>query len=245
MDEFREFPETTVKNAEVEVQDRGERPQNPVEAIGSALPEGGREPRASQGASLRGSAASRRPRNGGRCSVSAKLALEFLILTAARSGEVRGATWDEVDWKAGTWTIPAERMKAKAEHVVPLPDEAFEVLNAAMEAHGDEGLIFPARRRKVLHDKMLIQILQDHGIDATVHGFRSSFRDWAAEHGVERDIAEAALAHTVRNAVEAAYLRTDYLEKRREVMQAWAKHCEPTKGQLAIANKRRGEREAA
>ena len=93
--------------------------------------------------------------------------------------------------------------------------------------------------------KVLIQILQDHGIDATVHGFRSSFRDWAAETGVERDVAEAALAHTVRNAVEAAYLRTDYLEKRREVMQAWAAHCEPTKGQLAIANKRRGEREAA
>ena len=131
-------------------------------------------------------------------------------------------------------------MKAKAEHVVPLPDEAFEVLNAAMEAHGDEGLIFPARRRKVLHDKVLIQILQDHGIDATVHGFRSSFRDWAAETGVERDVAEAALAHTVRNAVEAAYLRTDYLEKRRAVMEAWAKHYEPTKGQLAIANKRRG-----
>ena len=184
-------------------------------------------------------------RNGGRGSTSAKLALEFLILTAARSGEVRGATWSEIDWKAGTWTIPAERMKAKAEHVVPLPDEAFEVLNAAMEAHGDDGLIFPARRRKVLHDKVLIQILQDHGMDATVHGFRSSFRDWAAENGVERDVAEAALAHTLKNAVEAAYLRTDYLEKRRAVMEAWAKHCEPTKGQLAIANKRRGEREAA
>ena len=82
-------------------------------------------------------------------------------------------------------------------------------------------------------------------MDATVHGFRSSFRDWAAEHGVERDIAEAALAHTVRNAVEAAYLRTDYLEKRRGVMAKWAAHCEPTKAHVAIAEKRRREREAA
>ena len=166
-------------------------------------------------------------RNARRGSTSAKLALEFAILTAARSGEARGASWNEIDWDAGTWTIPAERMKTKAEHVVPLPDDAFEVLNAALEAHGDEGLIFPARQGKVLQDTGLTRLLADNGIDATVHGFRSSFRDWAAETGVERDVAEAALAHTVRNAVEAAYLRTDYLEKRRAVMQAWAKHCLP------------------
>ena len=178
-------------------------------------------------------------RNAHRGSTSAKLALEFLILTAARSGEVRGATWSEIDWKAGTWTIPAERMKANAEHVVPLPDDAFEILNAAMEAHGNDGLIFPARQGKVLQDKMLINLLHENGMDATVHGFRSSFRDWAAEHGVERDIAEAALARTVRNAVEAAYLRTDYLEKRRGVMAKWAAHCEPTKAHVAIAEKRR------
>ena len=178
-------------------------------------------------------------RNAHRGSTSAKLALELLILTAARSGEVRGATWSEIDWQAGTWTIPAERMKANAEHVVPLPDDAFEILNAAAEAHGDEGLIFPARQGKVLQDKMLINLLHENGMDATVHGFRSSFRDWAAEHGVERDIAEAALAHTVRNAVEAAYLRTDYLEKRRGVMAKWAAHCEPTKAHVAIAEKRR------
>ena len=92
---------------------------------------------------------------------------------------------------------------------------------------------------------MLINLLHENGMDATVHGFRSSFRDWAAEHGVERDIAEAALAHTVRNAVEAAYLRTDYLEKRRGVMAKWAVHCEPTKAHVAIAEKRRREREAA
>ena len=184
-------------------------------------------------------------RNAPHGTVSAKLAFEFAILTAARSGEVRGATWSEIDWKAGTWTIPAERMKAKAEHVVPLPDDAFEILNAAMEAHGNEGLIFPARQGKVLQDKGLMRLLADNGIDATVHGFRSSFRDWAAEHGVERDVAEAALAHTVPNAVEAAYKRTKYLEKRREVMQAWAKHCEPTKAHVAIAEKRRREREAA
>jgi len=184
-------------------------------------------------------------RNARRGSVSAKLALEFTILTAARSGEVRGATWSEIDWKAGTWTIPAERMKAGVEHVVPLPDDAFEVLNAAVEAHGDEGLIFPARRRKVLQDKMLINLLHENGMDATVHGFRSSFRNWAAENGVERDVAEAALAHTLGNSTETSYKTTRYFEKRRAVMQAWAAHCEPTKGQLAIAAKRRGEREAA
>ena len=158
---------------------------------------------------------------------STKRALEFLILTAARSGEVRLATWNEIDWEAGTWTIPAERMKAKAEHVVPLPDDAFEILNAAVEAHGNEGLIFPSLRGKALSDNTLSKLLRENGVDAVPHGFRSSFRDWAAENDVERDVAEAALAHTVRNAVEAAYKRTKYLEKRREVMEAWAKHCEP------------------
>ena len=162
--------------------------------------------------------------------ISTKLAFEFLVLTAARSGEVRLATWGEIDRKAKTWTIPAERMKAKAEHVVPLSNAAFDVLEAVAEefGEGDDGeLIFPTVRGKAQSDNTISKLLRENGVDAVPHGFRSSFRDWAAEHGVERDIAEAALAHTVRNAVEAAYLRTDYLEKRRGVMERWAKHCEP------------------
>ena len=177
--------------------------------------------------------------------VSTRLAFEFAILTAARGGEARGAVWDEVDLDAATWTVPAKRMKAKAEHVVPLSNAAVAVLEAAAAEFGKEGVIFPSMQRKVMCDAALSNLAKAIGIAAVPHGFRSSFRNWCAENGVERDVAEAALAHSVGGSVELRYKTTRYFEKRREVMERWAAHCEPTKGQLAIAAKRRREREAA
>ena len=142
--------------------------------------------------------------------------------------------------QAATWTIPAERMKARREHVVPLTRPAMDILRLQAAEHGDDGLVFPSPRQgKPLSTAIFTRLLNDAEVNAVAHGFRSSFRDWAAERGVSRDIAEAALAHTVGNAVEQAYNRTTYLEQRREVMRDWARQCEPSKGQLALANRRR------
>ena len=141
-------------------------------------------------------------------SLSAKLAFRFTVLTAARSGEVRGATWDEIDLDAREWRIPGSRMKAGAEHRVPLSDAALAVLEQALQLRDKSGLIFPSPMRagKQLSDMTLTKILRDTGLAerATVHGFRSSFRDWCADTGKPREIAEAALAHTV-GGVEGAY----------------------------------------
>ena len=159
----------------------------------------------------------------------ARLALEAAILTAARSGEVRMATWPEIDLKARTWKIPASRMKAGREHVVPLSDSACRLF-AHMKAHRrpKSDLVFPGQARgKPLSDMTLTKALRDMGRTETVHGFRSTFRDWVAEQTTyPREVAEAALAHVNSNEVEAAYLRTDYRDKRRELMQAWADYCE-------------------
>jgi integrase len=154
--------------------------------------------------------------------------LEFLILTAVRSGEVRGICWSEVDMKAAIWTIPAERMKAKLPHRIPLSRQALDILATQREFH--EELVFPSPRDQVvLSDMVLTSFLRrvkasssTTGRIATAHGFRSSFRDWCSEQGHPRDLAERSLAHTVQNKVEAAYHRTDLLEQRRPMMQAWA-----------------------
>jgi integrase len=154
-------------------------------------------------------------------------ALEFAILTAARSGEVRGATWAEVDMHARTWTIPAGRMKAAKQHQVPLSDAAIAVL-AKMGKTRLNDFIFPgAKDDKPLSDMSLTAVLRRMGRrDLTVHGFRSTFRDWAAEQtNFSRDVAEMALAHAVGDKVEAAYRRGDLFEKRRRLMSAWARYC--------------------
>lgn len=148
-------------------------------------------------------------------------ALLFAILTAARSGEVRGATWDEIS--ADVWEIPADRMKAKRPHRVPLTAEALEVLTWARErSTGD--LVFPgARAGKPLSDMTLLKILKDAELPFTPHGFRSTFRDWTGDHTeFARETVEEALAHLVGNEVERAYRRSDALEKRRALMTAWA-----------------------
>ena len=154
---------------------------------------------------------------------ASRLALEFTILTAVRSGETRGATWSEIDLDAGLWTIPAERMKSGRVHRVPLSAEAIAVLKAASEKWGSQAdaPIFPNPYGRALSDMALTQILRGMKRAETVHGFRSSFRDWCAETGVSRELAERALAHSVRDATEAAYHRTDQLEQRKPLMAAW------------------------
>ena len=162
-------------------------------------------------------------------SQSAKLALRFLIFTASRSGEVRGALWREID--GDVWKIPGERMKAGVEHRVPLSASAQNVLEQARLLDDDAEFIFPSpvRRGRTLSNMTLTKVLRDTGLAelATVHGFRSSFRDWCADTGKAREVAEAALAHTVGGA-EGAYFRSDLFERRRRLMDAWAAYIDGT-----------------
>jgi integrase len=154
-------------------------------------------------------------------------ALEFLVLTAARFGEVRGVRFDEIDFDAGIWAVPAERTKANRVHRVPLCDRAVEILRKRAEARTGD-LIFPGRDlRSPLGQMSLLQVLERLGHKGTTaHGFRSSFRDWAAEHtAFPREFAEVALAHTVGDETERAYQRGDLLEKRRKLMGAWGEYC--------------------
>jgi len=153
---------------------------------------------------------------------TAARALEFALLTAARSGEVRGATWAEIDLDAGLWVVPAERMKARVEHRVPLPEPAIQVLQGQPRLEGSE-LIFPAPRGGQLSDAALAAVMRRMGLETVPHGLRSTFRDWTAERtNYAGDLAEKALAHVVKGKVEAAYQRGDMLERRRHMMQAWA-----------------------
>ena len=153
-----------------------------------------------------------------------KLALELLILTASRSGEVRLAEWSEFDLENAVWTRPALRMKAKKEHRVPLSPRALEVLSEAKELGTGEGLVFPGTKLgKPLSDMTLSKLVKALGYDVDVHGFRTSFKTWAQERtNTPRDVSEAALAHTVKDKAEAAYARSDFFEKRRWLMESWS-----------------------
>lgn len=157
-----------------------------------------------------------------------KDALAFLVLTSTRSGEVRGATWTEIDPDTATWTIPKARMKTGREHRVPLSSAAMGVLNRARDYTDTSGLVFPSATGKMLSDNTLSKLLRENGIPCVPHGFRSTFRVWAAEcSSVPREIAEMALAHVEGSAAELAYRRTDYFQARRSLMEAWAKTCQP------------------
>lgn len=161
-------------------------------------------------------------------------ALEFAILTAARSGEVRGATWAEIDLEAKVWTVPAERMKAGKEHRVPLSDAAIMLLRAVPRMDGTD-YVFPAPRGGQLSDMTLTAVLRRLEVPAVPHGFRSTFRDWAAERtNYPREAAEMALAHTIGDKVEAAYRRGDLFEKRRLMMADWAAFCAKPAGKAAV-----------
>lgn len=169
--------------------------------------------------------------------VSAR-ALEFLIHTAARSGEVRGSRWAEIDLEAKVWTVPAERMKTGKEHRVPLTDEAIDSLEAVMGI--DEDLVFPSPKRGRLGEarpqsdtvfKALMTRMKRSGY--TTHGFRSTFRDWSSESAyVAREVAEAALAHSVGSRVERAYARSDLFDRRRELMERWSRYCSAKPAQV-------------
>jgi integrase len=158
------------------------------------------------------------------------LALRFLILTATRTSEVLQAQWQEIDLEAGVWTVPAERMKARRAHRVPLSNAAMSVLEALPRIKGNPYLFPGARHRRPLSNMALLQLMRGMGYgvdgdrgDYVPHGFRSSFRDWSGEvSSFPRDVAGMALAHVIENKVEAAYRRGDLFAKRRKMMQEWA-----------------------
>ncbi|WP_423929058.1 tyrosine-type recombinase/integrase [Candidatus Palauibacter sp.] len=200
----------------------GLRPDNPCDRIGPVL--GAQADRTQHLAALpHGEVASAietvRASNG---RAAVKLAFEFLVLTATRSNEVRGAVWTEIDLAEGVWTIPARRTKGNREHRVPLSGRALEILEETRRLGRGGPIIFPGVRGAPLGRTAIWHLLKVARIEAVPHGFRSSFRDWAAEETDHpREVAEAALAHKVRNQVEAAYRRTDLFERRRRLMTDW------------------------
>ena len=161
---------------------------------------------------------------------SSALALEFMILTAARTGEVRGAKWKEVDLTTNVWTVPAERMKAGREHRIPLSKRAVAILMSIQSNRNPEEFVFPGWKAGTgLSDGALLALMKKIAFGPyTPHGFRSTFRDWAAEEAYEfsNETVELALAHTIKNKAEAAYRRGDQLERRRELMAAWANYID-------------------
>jgi integrase len=168
-------------------------------------------------------------------------ALEFTILTAARTGEALGAQWSEVDLEAGTWTVPASRMKAKREHRVTLSSRALAILRAMPKERGNPYIFFGSTSQK-LGDAVILRVLKNLRPDCTVHGFRSSFRDWAAERSnFDDDVIEMALAHRVGNSTLRAYKRTDRQDQRGKLMEAWAVWCSGTaepKGKVVPMHRR-------
>ena len=170
-------------------------------------------------------------------------ALEFATLTAARSGEVRGATWAEIDLQRALWTIPAERMKAGKVHKVPLSAPALKLLRDLPQFE-DVPYVFPSPRQTPLSDMTLTAVLQRMDVPATAHGMRSAFRDWCAEStAYPREVAEMSLAHTIGNAVEAAYRRGDLMAKRTRLMRDWAAYlAAPKPASTVTPIRQRGRR---
>ena len=206
---------------------QGWRQDNPAESISRALPRHDRRAVKNRKAlpydEVAGALAKVRASGAG---LSTKLCFEFLVLTAARSGEARGALWSEIDLDRAEWTIPAERMKAKRQHRVPLSPRAVEVLREAQALDDGSGLAFPGTRAgRPLSDMTLSKLLKELGIDAHVHGFRTSFKTWAQEQtSFANEVSEAALAHVVKDKAEAAYARSDLYEKRAHLMSRWQRH---------------------
>jgi len=205
---------------------KGYRPDNPTDGITKALPK--HNTRQKHHPALPYSSVPefiQQLRSTERCTLSIRLGLEFLLLTTARTSEVLHAKWIEIDSKAKKWTVPADRMKFKVEHQVPLAPRALEILTEAKKLSDGGSYIFPGRSPKRplsnMSFDMALRRMKRTGI--TVHGFRSSFRDWAEEKtNFPNSVIEAALAHTVRNKVEAAYLRTKLFDKRVQFAEAWA-----------------------
>ena len=203
---------------------QGHRPDNPAgDAIAAALPKVRQRRthhRALPCAEVAGTLAKVR---GSDAVLSTKLALEFLALTAARSGEVRNAVWAEMDLPRATWVVPAGRAKTGREHRVPLSGRSLGVLDEARELRDQSHLVFPSVRGKPISDNTLSKLFRELEIPGVPHGLRSSFRDWCAETGGDRDAAEACLAHSL-GPVESAYARSDLFERRRMLMEQWAQY---------------------
>ena len=175
-------------------------------------------------------------------SMAAKLCLRFLVLTAARSTEARGARWSEIEEADAAWRIPAGRMKSGVEHRVPVSPQALEVLDSARELHDGSGLVFPSPLKPghPLSWQTLLKLLRTNELDCTVHGFRSSFKTWAIEAtATPWAVGEAALAHVVGNSTEAAYVRGDLFDQRRELMAAWADFVAPCRHRRSSSKIRR------
>ena len=203
---------------------KGYRQDNPAgDAIGAALPRkngGTVHLKALPHSQVAGALAKVR----GSGSSLAKLALELVAVTACRVGEVLGAMWTEIDLEAATWTVPAARMKTNREHRVALSPRAVRVLTEARSLSSGRGLVFPSKTGRKISRTTLADLLTRLGVAGTLHGFRSSFRDWCAETGVDREVAEAALAHVV-GGVEGSYFRSDLFDRRRVVMADWSTYC--------------------
>lgn len=206
---------------------QGFRPDDPSNAIEQALPRLQREVKHRRSIHYDDVATCLAAVGSSGATRSVKLGIEFLVLTATRSGEVRLARWSEVDLNGAVWTIPAARMKGKVEHVIPLSDRALEVLREARDLH-DGDLIFPgAREGRPISDMTFSKLIKKLSFDADVHGFRTSFRVWVQERtNASFEVAEKALAHKTKNKVVAAYARSDLFEQRRLLMQRWAKHLD-------------------
>jgi len=164
-----------------------------------------------------------------------------VILTAARSGEARGACWDEIDLGARMWIIPVQRMKGGKEHRVPLSDRALAILREMQELRQND-LVFPGSKQgRPLSDMNLLMLLRELRPGITTHGFRSTFKDWAAEMtNTPNFVSEAALAHAVADKVEAAYRRADLFERRRKLMDAWGRYCTRPASDVVVLERRRG-----
>lgn len=215
---------------------KGYRIDNPAENVGQGLPKHARETKVHRKAlpysevaacvdAVRASGAF----------VATKLAIEFLILTASRSGEVRLAEWTEIDLKAARWTRPASKMKAKKEHAVPLSPRALKILPEAEKLKDESGLVFPSTRAKPLSDMTLSKLVKELGFDADIHRMRTSFRTWAQEQtNFPFEVCEAALAHAVGDAASQAYARSDVYAKRIKLMNAWASYLAGKRGEVAV-----------
>ena len=204
----------------------GHRTDDPVHAITAALPKTGNGRKHFKALPYAAVSDAVRRVQGSRAWWATKAAFEFLVLTAARSGEVRGARWDEVD--GATWTAPGERTKTGREHRVPLAPRALDILEDARAMADGTGLVFPSATGRVMSDMTLSKLVKELGIEAVPHGFRSSFRQWAAERtSTPREVAEHALAHVVGDESERAYQRSDLYAKRAELMNAWSRYLEP------------------
>ena len=201
------------------------RPDNPCDRIGPVLGAQGNAVRHMRALPHREVASAIRTVRASNARPVVKLAFELLVLTATRSAEVRGAVWREIDRDEGVWTLPAPRTKGNREHRVPLSRPALEVLEEARALGRGSPLVFPGVGGKPLGNTAMSELLRALSIAAVPHGFRSSFRDWAAEETDHlREVAEAALAHKIRNLVEAAYRRSDLFERRCRLMEDWASY---------------------